>query len=183
MSRLHQYIALFKGINVSGQKLIKMDALRNAFSDMGMKDVVTYIQSGNVIFSADENSIPALTARIIQMVKSTFGFDVEIQVREATAFVDICDQNPFLKQVPAKDESFLHVTMLSAPPLRFEAALLDQRKSPEEEYVLCDDILYLYCPNGYGRSKLTNSFIESHCKVLATTRNARTMLQLKQLLA
>lgn len=117
------------------------------------------------------------------MVKSTFGFDVEIQVREATALMDIVDHNPFLKQVPAKDESFLHVTMLSAIPIRFEPAFLDQRKAPEEEYVLCDDIIYLYCPNGYGRSKLTNSVIESHCKVSATTRNAKTMRQLKQLLA
>lgn len=170
---------MLRGINVSGQKMIKMEALRDMYANLGFEAISTYIQSGNVIFKSESSEIYTLEERISQGVHDTFGFDVPVMVRTQAYFEDIVTQNPF--QEKGYDSAHWHVTFLSDTP---DDILLDKITAGDygnDEFILHNQALYLYCPNGYGNTKLTNTFFEKKLKVSATTRNWKTVLKLLEI--
>ena len=75
------YVALLRGINVGGNNLIRMPALKACFENERLRDVATYIQSGNVLFSAGRASPQALTARIERALSQTFAYESRVVVR------------------------------------------------------------------------------------------------------
>ena len=171
------YVSLLRGINVGGQKLIKMDALRKLYEGMGFHNVTTYLQSGNVLFKAEGCGIPMLERNISIRIEQDFGFKVPVIVLTTGKLDQVIDNNPLLKD-PEKDESFFHVTFLSSSPLGYDNKAIENRKQDGEKIIFSDDVIYLYCPNGYGRTKLTNNFLETKLKVGATTRNWKTAKEL-----
>jgi uncharacterized protein (DUF1697 family) len=177
---MHTYISLLRGINVSGQRLIKMEALRALFSALEFNHVTTYLQSGNVVFTTGEQNSKVLEQLIARKIHSDFGFEVPVIVMKAEAFATIVEANPLAKDTQ-KDSSFLHVTFLSEPPVKFDKELLFEKKQTEEEIEFTADAIYLYCPGGYGRTKLTNTFLEAKLNVSATTRNWKTSTALLEL--
>lgn len=167
------YIAMLRGINVSGHKIVKMERLRTSFGDLGFKNVKTYVQSGNVIFEAATASTASLSAKIEQKILGDFGFSVPVLLKTAQALSEIVKRNPFLKH-PEIDRSKLHITFLSdAPPGTALEELQPLAVPPELLHIIGGEI-YLYCPNGYGRTKLSNTAIEKKLAVRATTRNWAT---------
>jgi uncharacterized protein (DUF1697 family) len=168
-----EYIAMLRGINVSGHNLIKMDQLRASFESLGFTNVKTYVQSGNVVFEAPTEPAARLREKIEQKILGGYGFSVPVLLKTAKELGEIVQRNPFLKE-PAIDRSKLHVTFLSdAPP----PAALEQLQSlavPAERLCLVGQQIYLYCPNGYGKTKLSNTAIEKKLSVRATTRNWAT---------
>ena len=106
------YISILRGINVSGHRMIKMDALRQLYSDLGFENVKTYIQSGNVVFKFNQIDNKKLADRIEKEIAKRFEFQVPVLVTEINELREIVNQNPFLKDT-SKDISFLHVTFLS----------------------------------------------------------------------
>ena len=171
------YISILRGINVGGRKLIKMDALRKLYEGLGFQHVRSYIQSGNVIFTGDDVELCKLEQRISQQIEKDFGFEAPVIVLTVDKLKDIIENNPFLAD-PNKDLSFLHVTFLSSTPNRFDPKAIEAKKQKEEAFVFSGDVVYLYCPNGYAKTKLTNNFLESVLKVRATTRNWKTTVEL-----
>lgn len=171
------YISLLRGINVSGQKLIKMDALRKSYEGLGLKHVHSYVQSGNLLFSVENTDPGKLEARIRGMIEQEYGFDVPVQVLTAEYLEKVVDANPFAKD-ESKDSSFFHLTFLSEIPGSIDVENIESKKLPGEEIVIHDKVIYLYCPNGYGKTKLNNNFLEAKCKVGATTRNWKTSNEL-----
>ncbi len=171
------YISILRGINVSGHKLIKMDALRNLYENMGFSNVITYVQSGNVIFSYDDIEIISLEKKISQQIEKEFGFQVPVIVLSIEKLKHIIDNNPFAED-KNKDKSFFHITFLSSKPEKYDTITIEDKKQNEEDIAFSDHAVYLYCPNGYGRTKLTNNFLESKLMVGATTRNWKTTLEL-----
>ena len=171
------YISILRGINVSGHKIIKMDALRNLYENMGFVNVITYVQSGNVIFKGEDIEIKNLEKQISQQIEKEFGFQVPVIVLSIKKLKHIIDNNPFAED-RNKDQSFFHITFLSSKPDKYDPITIENKKQDEEEIAFSDYAVYLYCPNGYGRTKLTNNFIESKLKVGATTRNWKTTLEL-----
>lgn len=171
------YISILRGINVSGQKLIKMDALKKAYENMGFRNVITYVQSGNVIFSASENESEKLEQMIYSRIVKDFGFEVPVIVLTAEKLKEVVDNNPFGCD-PDKDPAFLHVTFLSSKPGKYNSSAIEEKKQGGEEISFTDEVIYIYCPNGYGRTKLNNNFLESKLKVTATTRNWKTTNEL-----
>ena len=171
------YISILRGINVSGQKSIKMDALRKMYENLVFQSVKTYVQSGNVIFKGKDFKIAVLEQIISRQIKKDFGFDVPVIVLTIDKLKKIIENNPFSKD-PSKDASFLHVTFLSSKPKNFEREIIENKKSNGEEISFSDNAVYLYCPDGYGISKLSNSFLETKLKVGATTRNWKTTNEL-----
>jgi len=171
------FISILRGINVSGQKLIKMETLKELYENIGFQNVQTYIQSGNVVFRS-ENSDPVSLEKMIseQILKST-GFEVPVFVLDVADLKEIINNNPFLT-APAKEISHLHVTILSAVPDDVIAEKMNAKKSPGEDFSSIGRAIYLYCPNGYGRTNLHNNFIEKAGKVPATTRNWKTILEI-----
>src|SRR5437764_1247116 len=116
------YIAMLRGINVSGQKMIKMETLRSSFGALKLSNIQTYVQSGNVIFGCGNGSDAGLCEKIERRILRDFGFTAPVFLRTALELEQIIGDNPFLKQ-SAVDPSKLHVTFLSdaAPKMAFEA--------------------------------------------------------------
>ncbi|UIR57157.1 DUF1697 domain-containing protein [Sphingobacterium sp. SRCM116780] len=171
------YIAILRGINVSGHHIIKMEALRNSLQALDFQHVKTYIQSGNIIFQSDIRDVLALEQKIKHMILQDFGYEIPCLVIRSNDLKTILNQNPLLTD-KNKDQSYFHVTLLSKVPEIQDLSLIVDKKQPDEEIFLIDRAVYLYCPNGYGKTKLTNNFIESKLKVSATTRNWKTLHEL-----
>jgi uncharacterized protein (DUF1697 family) len=171
------FISILRGINVSGQKTIKMDSLRMSYESLGLKNVTTYVQSGNVVFSAGKESADELAEKITGMIRRDFSFDVPVIVMSDETLRKIIDANPFAIDTDV-DPSFLHVTFLSSKPDHFDKELIEGKRQKDERIAFTDDAVYLYCPHGYGRTGLNNNFLENKLGVSATTRNWKTTLEL-----
>jgi len=154
--------------------MIKMNALRQLFEYLGFENVQTYIQSGNVVFQHNNSEPQEIEKKIADKIAGTFGFDVPVIVKEYFELKQILTENPFLSN-KTKDISFLHITFLSARPEQEKLDKLSEAQFQPDEFRLTDKTIYLYCPGGYGKTKLTNSFFESKLKVTATTRNWKTV--------
>jgi uncharacterized protein (DUF1697 family) len=150
-----------------------MEALRQLYQNIGFTDVVTYIQSGNVVFRDNKSTPEELEKIIANQIQQQFGFIVPVVVLTINQLRDIVEKNPFLVDL-SKDISFLHVTFLSAKPERINHQQISDKRLPDEAFEIIEKVVYLYCPNGYGNTKLTNNFLELTLKVTATTRNWKT---------
>ena len=174
---MQNYAALLRGINV-GDKLVDMSALRKIFVDMGAKGVETYMRSGNVVFDSEEIDATKLRSEIEKRLLKGLCFSVKVFVKSGLEMRRVVDMMPF----DGLDKDRMHVTFLSAVPDGFSSAEIDSAKANGEEYALAGNQIYLYCPAGYGRTKLSNNFFEKKLKVDATTRNWRTVKAILKLM-
>jgi len=173
------YISILRGINVSGQKKIKMEALKALYESLGLKNIIVYIQSGNVIFESKETDIKKLTIKIEKRIKTSFGFDVVVFIKSKNDLQKIFSKNPFTK----KDPKSIYITFLSDIPENIPTEEINRVKDKSEEFVFLGKEIFLFCPNGYGRTKLSNNFFEGKLKLSATTRNWNTINKLLRLLS
>jgi uncharacterized protein (DUF1697 family) len=174
-----KYIALLRGVNVGG-KTLKMADLLEVLKSKGFQNVRTYIQSGNIIF--DENNIESgkLSVNIENIISKAFGISVNVIIRTEKELEKIVNNNPLIKTTN-NDIDKLHVTFLRESPLPGTIQALETLKDKNEQYILIGKEVYLYCPNGYGKTKLNNANLEKKLKTIATTRNWKTTLKLLDL--
>ena len=172
------YAALLRGINLGSHNKVAMPALRAVVEGLGGTDVTTYIQSGNVVLRSDKTAA-ALQAAVEKAIANEFGLDVAVFVRTEQQLAKVVDANPFVKR--GKDASKLHVVFLSANPKADGVKRLTSGDWGGDEIAVVGSQAYLHCPNGYGRSKLGNAFVEKQLGVAGTTRNWRTTLKLLEL--
>ncbi|MCB0704275.1 MAG: DUF1697 domain-containing protein [Saprospiraceae bacterium] len=171
---MEKYIALLRGINVSGQKKIKMADLRDLLAKNGMQQVQTYIQSGNILFEHPEKHPTELAAWITDIIRNAYDFEVPTIVLKPNDLEKAIAGNPFSKD-PAKDPTRFYVTFLEQAP---DPELVKQLKALDyspEEVVVDEAVVYFYSPESYGRAKMNNNFLEKKLKVPATTRNWRSV--------
>ncbi len=174
-------VSLFRGINVGGHHKIRMDELKDLHESLGLKDVLPYIQSGNVVFKSDDADLARLRRQIEDGFEKKFGFHVEVIVRTSVELRDIIDKNPFQSQ-QSKESNWVVVMFLAAhPDDTAQEDLLKTHVGPEELFIIGKE-LYIYYTNGIGRSKLSNSFIEKKLQTVGTARNWNTILQLQKLI-
>lgn len=166
-----------RGINVSGSNLIKMPVLVNVFENAGFESVKTYIQSGNVLFKHHASDCEGLAEIIRNAISKELNFNVPVIVMEAAGLLKIQQNNPFLKE-RTEDTALLHVTFLSEKPDLDKWEKIDADKYLPDEFSCSEKAIYLFCPTGYGKTKLNNNFFESKLKVTATTRNWKTVSEL-----
>jgi uncharacterized protein (DUF1697 family) len=174
------FVALLRGINVGGHKIIKMDALREAFVGTGFSDVATYVQSGNVVFKASPKTSEDLAKRIEEMLLRRFSMGVPVIVRNVVEMGAVLRNNPFLKE-KGIDSGKLHVTFLSQTPLKTALKGLDAIAAGPDRFHCGGQEIYLYCPNGFGRTKLSINAIEKVLAVGTTTRNWNTVNKLNEM--
>tara|TARA_Y100001933_G_scaffold260027_1_gene311229 strand:- start:11377 stop:11982 length:606 start_codon:yes stop_codon:yes gene_type:complete len=174
------FIALLRGINVGGQKKIKMAELRAVLEDEGLQNVKTYIQSGNIVFKSDETNREKLQNRIAGTIRQYFGFDVSTLVIREKDIRQILEANPFYNE---SAEGKLYYVLLRNPPEKELVQQLEQLHFDHEVFHITDTCVYLHCKGGYGKAKLNNNYIEKKLKVDATTRNERTMKKLLEMSA
>ena len=174
------WVALLRGINVSGQKAIRMEALQGSLSALGLDDVRTYLQSGNVVFKAGNAEAGKLAAKIQTCIARDFGHEVAVLVLPAQQLEQFANSNPLWPK-DGGDEKLFHCTFLYQP---VAASLFQALKLPAaegERAVLAGNVVLLHCPHGYGKTRLNNSYFERALGVAATTRNWRTVLALQAL--
>ncbi len=174
---MRSYIALLRGINVSGKNAIRMAELRDSMAHLGLEGVQTYLQSGNIVFRTGTSDAAKLAASIEDRISQDFGHAVSVLVLSAQDLEHIAHSNP-LTPPSGGDEALFHCTFLfkAVPPERFQALQLPAAEG--ERAVLVDHAVLLHCPHGYGKTKLNNSYFERTLGVPATTRNWRTVLAL-----
>ena len=177
---MNTYVALFRGINVSGQKKIKMADLREHMTVLEFEDVKTYIQSGNLVFKSPETSIEKLEQRIADKIQQAYGFEVSILIRTPEEIRTPLIENPFA-QNPENDPKRFYVAFLDAEPDEEKLTALQEMDLGEEEFEVIGKTLYFFVPQGYSNSKMNNNFFEKKLNVIATTRNWRTIHKLVEM--
>lgn len=173
-------IALLRGINVSGQKIIKMADLKILFEQLGFEQVSTYIQSGNILFISKISSKYQLVEKIKTGIKKAYGYDVEVMITTKKELEAMLQNNPFAGDSTLNSERF-YFTLLNSIP---DKALLEKMLSldfGEDKIAVASNVAYLYIPVSYGNTKLSNNFIEQKLKVSGTTRNLKTIKKLIEL--
>jgi uncharacterized protein (DUF1697 family) len=170
------FVALLRGINVGGKNKIPMTALKSSFAALGYEDVVTYIQSGNVVFRSSSGAKRTIGSAIERRLAEEFATDVKVVLRTPAELEEAAESNPFLKG--KADLSKLHVVFLSSRPPAKAVAELDPKRSPPDEFRVHGREIYLHLPNGFGRSKLTIDYFERRLGVAATARNWKTVMKL-----
>jgi uncharacterized protein (DUF1697 family) len=156
-----------------------MKELSALFSEAGCKSVATYIQSGNVVFQAAAPLARKIPSLIEKAIEDRLGLNVPVITRSAGELRRIVGRNPFLKT--GADVSRLHVVFLADPPSASVLKSLDPDRSPPDVFAVRGREIYLHCPNGFGRSKLSNAYFDSKLGTLSTVRNWRTVETLLQL--
>jgi uncharacterized protein (DUF1697 family) len=171
---MNTFISMLRGINVSGQKKIRMAELSDLYKSLNLVDVETYVQSGNVVFNSTEGDAAKLSELIEAQIEKVFGYAVPAFIRDASYFQHIIDGNPFLKE-KNEDPAKLYVTFLYSVPSESRLSDLAIPTGEAAEFAIGDKEVFLFCPNGYGRTKLSNNFFERKLDVPATTRNWKTV--------
>jgi uncharacterized protein (DUF1697 family) len=164
---------MLRGINVA-QKWIGMERLRAIFETLGLSEVRTYVQSGNVVFQTEQGSLTRLSKDITEQIRRDFDFEVPVLIRTLEEMEEIVASNNFAKDKEL-DHSKLHVTFLADTPAVATVSGLKSLASKSERFRVVGREVYLYCPDGYGRTKLSNNAIERKLSLVATTRNWRTV--------
>jgi uncharacterized protein (DUF1697 family) len=166
-------VALLRGVNLGAKARVPMAELRQELTALGFEDVVTYIQSGNVVFRTAQKARAA--AKIEKRIASKFGLKIAVMLRTLPELRRIAKGNPFSKA----DTSKLHVVFLAGKPKK--GAKLDPDRSPGDEFAVKGSEVYLRLPDGAGRTKLSNDYIERALGVQGTQRNWNTLLKLIEL--
>lgn len=174
------YVAILRGVNVSGKTMIKMVDLVKSMEKAGYEKVKTYIQSGNIVFKSDGNDTEKIRRHISEVIQKDFGATVPTPIVSGEYLKKVIQMNPFLSRADI-DISKLHVTFLESKPLPEKVEAIDAEKYLPDEFTVVNEGIYLYCPNGYGTTKLSNNFFESKLKLTATTRNWATVNRLAKM--
>ncbi|WP_439131736.1 DUF1697 domain-containing protein [Polaribacter sp.] len=170
---MKRYIVLLRGINVSGRNKIPMAELRALLKNLNFYNVQTYIQSGNIILDTTATKY-TIQKNISAAILNRFGHTVAVLSRTITEWESAIEHYPF----STENEKIVAFTFLDKPT---EIQKIELSTTGEDQYSINGDVVYLYCPSTFAKTKLSNHLFERKLKVTATTRNLRTTLKLLSL--
>jgi len=176
-----RHVALLRGINVGGKNMLPMKELVGMFVDAECGDVTTYIQSGNVVFTASAKVVAGLGSLITARAEERFGMRVPVVLRTAMEMENVIRSNPFLHAGAA--EEILHVAFLGDRPGAGLVAGLDAGRSAPDAFAVVGQEIYMRLVTGVSPTKLTNAYFDSKLKTVSTMRNWRTALKLAKMVA
>ncbi|WP_179333581.1 DUF1697 domain-containing protein [Winogradskyella costae] len=171
---METYIAFLRGINVGGHRKVPMAELRALLITLGLINVKTYIQSGNVIFQSSDSDSKTLENKIQKNILNQFGFDVPVLLKTKDELSIIFNACPFADAIKAQS----YFILLSEVPDDTLVKEVSKKTYPEDVYIIVNDCIYLFCPKGYGRSKFNLNYFEKKLSVVATARNYKTTVKL-----
>lgn len=177
-TRRQVWVALLRGVNLGARNKVAMPRLRELFDELGYDDVTTYLQSGNVLFRSPA-SRGALKRAIESEIRDRLGLEIAVVLRTKSQLRATVAGNTFAER--QSDPTKLHVTFLATTPAAGLARELEEKRFEPDELRVAGDAVYLHCPGGYGRSKLSNTYFEKALGVVGTTRNWRTVTALAEL--
>ena len=173
-----RYVALLRGVNVGGRNKLPMADLRDIFSAAGYSAVQTYIQSGNVVFEAEQDLAGRTPEIVTESIRRRFGYETVVVVRSREELRQVAASNPF---DTSGDPRFLQVAFLGDTPDAEAVSRLDPQRSPPDAFAVRGRHVYLHYPSGVARSKLTNEYLAAQLQTASTMRNWRTVLKLLEL--
>ena len=177
-----EFVSLIRGINLGAHARISMGDLKAVHEALGLEAVRTHLNSGNVLFTSKPRDRSLLAGSIAKEIEKQLGIAVKVVVRSGAELRDVIARSPF-EGGSARDPSRLAVMFLGSCPA--ERAMRDLQASfpGPEEFHASGEELFLYYPNGLGRSKLSNVYLERKLGTYGTTRNWNTVTRLLTLLA
>lgn len=164
------YVALLRGINVGGRRKIAMSHLRATFAALGYAEARTYLQSGNVVFTAKTGSVAKVRSAVELRLDHDYGFDVKVILRTRAELATTLKNNPYGADA--------YITFLDRAPDRARVKAIDATRYAPDEFAVHGREVFVRCPNGYGRTKINNTFFERALAADATTRNYKTVTTL-----
>ena len=174
------HLALLRGINVSGHNMIKMDALKKALTEIGFKEVQTYIQSGNVFVKSEEANASAVGFQIKQEIFKSFGYEVPVIVIQKKDLEDCFSNNLFLREKDI-DSKKLYVAFISKTLTKEAINDLKMSQVKPDECIIDGNKIFIKYDKGAGRTKFDQKYIEKKLQVTATIRNWNTVTKLLEL--
>jgi len=169
------FLSILRGINVSGQKKIQMMDLKILYEELNFEKIMTYIQSGNVIFKND--NAKGLSKQIELKIYEKYNFKVPVIIRTSEEMQNIIKENPFLDNKDL-DPNKLYFVFLEEKPGQANIDKLLKNSDGDDKFYISGKEIYLYCADGYGKTMLTNNYFENKLGVTATTRNWKTTKEL-----
>lgn len=176
-----RYVALLRSVNIGGYGRMAMKELRESFVTLGYDDVVTYIQSGNVLFSASSRSEEAIVDAIERQIAHDFGDAPAVLLRTVPELRRIGSKSPYAKA--ERNPALHHVTFLAVAPSKAIVKALELPPSGKDELVVDGREVYVHTPDGYAGTKYTGALLERRLGVVSTTRNWNTVTKLCELAA
>ncbi|MDP9643538.1 uncharacterized protein (DUF1697 family) [Actinopolyspora lacussalsi] len=175
------YAALLRGINVGGNTKVGMQELRELAGELGLSDIRTHVNSGNLVFRSASDDGPALAEQLEKAIEQRFERKVSCLVRDNAYLRRVIEDNPFPEA--AKQGKLVHATFLSETLPEERVGRIDPTDFHPEEFRLGDHVIYLHLPNGMGRSKLAETMSSSTVmkNVIGTTRNWNTVIKLAEM--
>lgn len=173
-----RYIALLRGINVGGYRPLKMKKLRSMFSNMGFKNIGTYIQSGNVVFDGPDSETHLLEEEIADQIQGQFGYEVPVIIRTQTDIEKILLEMPFKETKGWKR----YISFFPRDPVKELKEELEERSNSIEQFKAGERLVYSFVDkSAKTKPQFSNNFIERHFGISATTRNVRTVRKLLEM--
>lgn len=173
------YISLLRGINVGGKNSLSMEVIKSVYAMLGLQNIQTYVQSGNIIFNSTHEA-EALSEMISNGIARISSLSIEVIIREYDAWKEMIRHNPFAGREEI-NEKHIYFTLLKRDPAHDLLKGISHQDFLPDEWHYFDETIYLHCPGGYGRTKLDNNFFERKLNVPATTRNRNTVLELLEM--
>lgn len=180
MTNMATHVALLRGINVGGKNILPMKDLAEIFLKAGCTEVRTFIQSGNVLFNAPAKVAKQIARTMPEQIEKRFGHRPPFVIRTAEQLAVAAANNPFLQGGAAEDK--VHVMFLADAPDAARVKGLDPARSSPDAFAVRGADIYLFLPNGGGRSKLTNAYFDSKLATVSTIRNWRTVTTLLEMM-
>jgi uncharacterized protein (DUF1697 family) len=177
MSESH--VALMRGINVGGKNKLPMKELIELFVDVGCRDVRSYIQSGNVLFSGDAGLAARVRNEVPRRINDHFGYRVPVILRTAKELRDAADRHPFVAE--ATDTKHLHIGFLAETPADDAITSLDPARSSVDSFEVIGSEVFFRVPGGMARTKLTSDYFDRRLGTIMTVRNWRTVNKLLEM--
>jgi uncharacterized protein (DUF1697 family) len=172
------YIALFRGINVGGNNILPMVELVLVLEELGLSNIKTYIQSGNVVFQSKKINSVELSQKICAEIEKRYGFVIQVLILDVDELQSAIASNPFPEA--EAEPNTLHCFFLLSLPEKPDLKVLEKVKKDSEQFKLIDKVFYLFAPEGVGRSKLAMK-VEKTLGVAVTARNWRTVRKIMEL--
>jgi uncharacterized protein (DUF1697 family) len=175
------YVAFLRGINVSGKNKILMSELSKVFLSLDFSDIMTYVQSGNVIFNSEETENSLIKNKIESAIKSEFGYDILVIIKSQNELIEIYKSNPFINESNNNIEK-LYITFLETIPENSLVNKFLQADFSPDKFLINGNVIYLNYADKYSDSKLITNFWESKLKVKASSRNWKTISSIFKLI-
>jgi len=167
-----KYFVFLKGVNVSGNTKVDMTILKSKLNENGFTNVITYLNSGNLIIETDKSS-SEIKKIVSKVIKNYFNLNLDLIVKNEIELKSILANNPFTSEDIEKSK--LLINFMSKNIEEQKLNILRDIDGIIEQMQYKGEVLYIHYINGVGRSKLTTDLIERKLGVFVTGRNIKTI--------